>query len=234
MSLYAIADLHLAMNPDIEDKSMDRFGGPWVNHASRLRDVWMRLIGEDDTVLIPGDICWALKLEDAVPDFEWMRTLPGKKIIMKGNHDLWWSSKKKMQALFPDFFFLQNNCYVGDDFVIAGSRGWLCPGSSEFKEETDSKIFRRELMRINLSLDEAKAFQGSKVLIAATHFPPFNEKKEPSEITKLFAEYGVKKAVYGHLHGPGGFAAAYEGFLDGVDYRLVSLDRLEAAPLLVI
>jgi predicted phosphohydrolase len=234
MSLYAIADLHLAMNPDIEDKSMDMFGGPWVNHSTRLRDIWMRLIREDDTVLIPGDISWALKLEEAVPDFDWMRILPGKKIIMKGNHDLWWSSIKKMKALFPDFFFLHNNCYVGEDFIVAGSRGWLCPGSSEFIEETDSKIYKRELMRIKLSLDEAKAVQDDKALIAATHFPPFNEKKEASDITRLFTEYGVKKAVYGHLHGSGGFANAYEGFLDGVEYRLVSFDKLEATPLLVI
>lgn len=234
MSLYAIADLHLAMNPDIKDKSMDIFGGPWVNHAARLRDIWMRLIREDDTVLICGDISWALKPEEAVPDFDWLRTLPGKKVIMKGNHDLWWSSMKKMKLLFPDFFFLHNNCYIGENFVIAGSRGWLCPGSNEFSEETDRKIYRRELMRIKLSLDEAKAVQDDKTLIAATHFPPFNEKKEASDITRLFTEYGVRKAVYGHLHGSGGFANAYEGFLSGVEYRLVSFDKLEAAPLLVI
>lgn len=234
MSLYAIADLHLAMDPSIEDKSMDMFGGPWVNHASRLRDIWLRLINEDDTVLIPGDISWALKLEEAVADFEWLSTLPGKKIIMKGNHDLWWSSRKKMEKLFPDFFFLQNNCYEGKDFVIAGSRGWVLPGASDFCEDLDKKVYARELLRLKMSLEAAKNCANGRPLIAATHFPPMNEKKEPSEITRLFTEYNVMYAVYGHLHGSGGFANGFEGVMDGVSYRLVSLDKLEAAPLLVL
>jgi len=233
MSLFAIADLHLAMDPEIEDKAMDMFGGPWVNHANRLRDIWLRLITEEDTVLIPGDISWALKLNEVVADFEWLKILPGKKIIMKGNHDLWWSSRKKMEGLFPDFFFLQNNCYEGENFVIAGSRGWLCPGASDFKDD-DIKVYNRELMRIEASLKAAREIAQGRPIIAATHFPPMNEKKEDSEITNLYKKYGVSIALFGHLHGQNGFLNAFEGCRDSVNYRLVSLDRLEAAPLLVI
>lgn len=234
MSLYAIADLHLAMDPNIEDKSMDMFGGPWVNHANRLRDIWLRLIDEKDTVLIPGDISWALKLEEVIADFDWLRQLPGKKVIMKGNHDLWWSSRKKMENLFPDFFFLQNNCYEGDNFVLTGSRGWVLPGASDFCEDLDKKVYERELLRLKAGLEAAKKCADGRPIIAATHFPPMNEKKETSEITKMFTEYNVMYAVYGHLHGTSGFLNGFEGVMDGVTYRLVSLDKLEAAPLLVV
>ena len=234
MSLFAIADLHLAMDPSIEDKSMDMFGGPWVDHTERLRSIWLRLISEEDTVLIPGDISWALKIEEAVADFNWLRALPGKKVIMKGNHDLWWSSRKKMEGLFPDFFFLQNNCYEGENFVLAGSRGWILPGASDFCEDLDKKVYQRELLRIKSSLEQAKSVADGRPIIAATHFPPMNEKKEESEITRMFTEYNVMSAVYGHLHGSNGFANGFEGRMGGVEYRLVSLDKLEAAPLLVL
>lgn len=234
MSLYAIADLHLAMDESIEDKAMDMFGGPWVDHAARLREIWLRNITENDTILIPGDISWALKLEEVIADFEWLKTLPGKKIIMKGNHDLWWSSRKKMEKLFPEVFFLQNNYYDGGGYVIAGSRGWLCPGASDFDEDFDTKVYKRELIRMEMSLEAAAKAANGRPIIAATHFPPMNEKKENSEFTRLFTEYNVTYALYGHLHGAGGFANSFEGERNGVKYKLVSFDRLEAAPFLVL
>ena len=234
MSLYAIADLHLAMDESIEDKAMDMFGGPWVGHADRLREIWLRNITDEDTVLIPGDISWALKLEEVIADFKWLASLPGKKIIMKGNHDLWWSSRKKMEQLFPEVFFLQNNFYDGGNCVIAGSRGWLCPGTSDFDEIFDTKVYRREIIRMEMSLKAAAAAADGRPIIAATHFPPMNEKHEESDFTRLFTEYNVTYALYGHLHGAGGFANGFEGEKNGVKYKLVSFDRLEAAPFLVL
>jgi len=230
MSLFAIADLHLAMDPKIEDKAMDMFGGVWVDHAKRLQEIWCRLVEPCDTVLIPGDISWALKLEEVKADFDFLKTLPGKKIIMKGNHDLWWSSKKKMQTAFPEVFFLQNNCYETEEFVLAGSRGWLDPEDANFKKETDASIYRREIMRITDSLNQAKAVANGRPIIAATHFPPVLENGKSTEISMLFTEYNVMTAVYGHLHGDPAISRKFEGSLDGVKYKLVSLDALGAAP----
>jgi len=230
MSLYAIGDLHLANDPKIEDKAMDMFGGVWVDHAKKLSDIWNRIIKPEDTVLIVGDLSWALKLEDVAADIDYLRKLPGKKIIMKGNHDLWWASRKKMETLFPDVFFLQNNCYEGDDFVIAASRGWLLPNDSNFKEEEDRKIYERELLRIRASLDAAKAVQKGRHLIAATHYPPVMENGISTEITNMFTEYNVEFAVYGHLHGEVINLRRFEGTIGQTRYKLVSLDSLGACP----
>lgn len=233
MSLFAIADLHLATDPTIEDKAMDMFGGVWVDHQKRLTEIWNRMVSEEDTVLIPGDLSWALKLEEVQADFDYLKTLPGKKIIMKGNHDLWWSSKKKMQNLFPEVFFLQNNCYEADSYVIAGSRGWMLPGDSNFKEE-DKPIYARELLRLRASLEEAKKVLSGRKLIAATHFPPVMENGEPTEITDMFSEYGVEIALYGHLHGDVISQRKFEGKIDSTEYKLVSLDSLGACPLKIL
>ncbi|MDO5331835.1 MAG: metallophosphoesterase, partial [Bacillota bacterium] len=179
------------MDPTIEDKSMDMFGGVWVDHARRLEEIWNRLVEPEDTVLIPGDISWALKLEEVKADFEFLKTLPGKKIIMKGNHDLWWSSKKKMEAAFPEVFFLQNNCYVDENYVLAGSRGWLDPNDTNFNEETDRPIYSRELLRIRSSLEQAQDAACGRSIIAATHFPPVLDNGQATEISKLFSEFNV-------------------------------------------
>lgn len=231
MSLFAIADLHLAMDPTIEDKAMDMFGGVWVNHAKRLAEIWPRMVEPTDTVLIPGDLSWALKLEEVKADFEFLKTMPGKKIIMKGNHDLWWSSKKKMETAFPEVFFLQNNCYEGENFVLAGSRGWMDPKDPNFKEDPDRKIYNRELIRLRDSLDKATAVANGRPIIAATHYPPVLDDGKETEITNLFTEYNVSLVVYGHLHGPLRIQKRFEGILGGVEYKLVSLDCLGATPL---
>ena len=227
-SLFAIADLHLATDPSIADKSMDMFGGAWVGHAERLRDIWLRLIEPEDTVLIPGDISWALKLEDAKADFAWLDSLPGTKVLLRGNHDLWWSSMKKMRGLYESVLFLRNDSMELENCVLCGTRGWICPGDQDFSETADRRIYERELIRLEMSLKSASAC--GKPIIAATHFPPMNRKKEPSGFTGLYKSYGVKTAVYGHLHGAA-ILSAPEGLIDGIDYRLVSLDRLGAAPL---
>ena len=227
-SLFAIADLHLATDPSIADKSMDMFGGAWVGHTERLREIWLRLVEPEDTVLIPGDISWALKLEDAKADLAWLDALPGKKVLLRGNHDLWWSSMKKMRGLYESILFIRNDCIEFDGYVLCGSRGWNCPGDPDFSEASDRKIYERELIRLEMSLKSAA--KCGKQIVAATHFPPMNREKEPSGFTELYKRYGVKKAVYGHLHGSA-ILTAPEGLMDGTEYRLVSLDRLHAAPL---
>ena len=227
--LYAIADLHLAMDPSIGDKSMDMFGGAWVGHAERLRDVWLRLIEPEDVVFIPGDISWALKLPEAMADLAWIDALPGTKVLLRGNHDLWWSSMKKMRGLFPTVHFIQNDCMEFENYVLCGTRGWVCPGDPDFAGDHDKKVYEREILRLGMSLE--KAAQTGKPIIAATHFPPMNRLREPSGFTELYHEYGVKTAVFGHLHGESVHKNAPEGEIDGISYRLVSLDRLKAAPL---
>ena len=231
-SLFSIADLHLATDPSITDKSMDMFGGAWVNHAERLREIWLRIIEPGDVVFIPGDISWALKLEEAKADLAWLDALPGTKVLLRGNHDLWWSSMKKMRGLFDSVKFIRNDSLEFEDYVLCGSRGWICPGEPDFSESEDRKIYEREIIRLRMSLEDAS--RCGKRIIAATHFPPMNRKKEPSGFTELYKQFGVEKALFGHLHGEGAFMNAPEGRIDGIDYRLISLDRLKAAPLRIL
>ncbi len=236
MSLYAIGDLHLSFGGSV-DKPMDIYGGPWVRHTEALQEQWQERIGPKDTVLIPGDVSWAMHLRDAIPDLLWVAALPGNKVILRGNHDLWWSSLRKMSGIHESLFFLQNNCYEGPDFILAGSRGWLCPGDKDFTEETDRKIYERELIRLDLSLKEAveardrAAREGiDKPLIGAMHFPPMNERKQPSGFTEAFAKAGAHRVVYGHLHGEMAYGTGPQGFYDNVEYILCSLDKLNGIP----
>ncbi|NCB41545.1 MAG: serine/threonine protein phosphatase [Clostridia bacterium] len=240
MSLFAIGDLHLSFGGKV-DKPMDIYGGPWIRHWERLKCNWEHCVKEEDTVVIPGDISWAMHLEDAMEDLSWIASLPGKKVILRGNHDLWWSSIKKLSCIDDSLYFLQNNCYEGDDFILFGTRGWICPEDRDFEEDKDLKIFRRELIRLNLSLEEALAVREKaekegrkKALIGAMHFPPTNEKKEKSEFTALFSKHGVSKVVYGHLHGENAYRNGPEGIFDGVHYMLCSLDKLQCVPKLIL
>lgn len=229
MSIFAIGDLHLAMDPRIE-KPMDIFGDLWTDHASRVKEYWDEMVSPEDTVLIPGDISWGLRLDEAMADFQWIHERPGQKIITKGNHDLWWNSINKMNQMYEDILFLQNHCYLvpGTETAICGTRGWICPGTEGF-DEHDRKIYDREIIRLRFSLEEAKA-AGASDIIAALHYPPTNDKKQLSGFTELLTEYGVRTCVYGHLHGKDAFSNGYEGILNGVEYRLVSLDYLECRP----
>ena len=226
MSIFAVGDLHLAFDSRIE-KPMDIFGDRWKDHPQRLKEFWHENVKNDDIVIIAGDVSWGLRVDEAMADFEWLHTLAGTKIITKGNHDLWWTSVNKMNGLFDDIIFLQNHCYVVEDMdiAIAGSRGWICPGSDGF-DSHDEKIFKRELIRLKFSLEEAKS-SGAKEIIAVLHYPPTNDKHQVSEFTKMLTGYGVKTCVYGHLHGKDSFSRGFQGFLDGVEYRLISLDYLE-------
>lgn len=240
MSLYAIGDLHLTFGGEV-DKPMDIYGGPWVRHAEKLRAFWTERIRPEDTVLIPGDVSWAMHLRDAMADLLWIAELPGTKVLLRGNHDLWWTSLKKMSGIHPSLIFLQNNAYEGDSFILAGSRGWLCPGDKDFDEATDRKIYERERIRLDLSLREALAAQGraaengmQKPLVGAMHFPPMNGSKQASGFSEAFARAGARRVVYGHLHGEPAYNSGPQGSYDGVEYLLCSLDKLNGEPLRIV
>ncbi len=232
MSIFAIGDLHLSFDERIE-KPMDVFGHSWHNHYEKLKEHWESNITDNDTVIICGDISWGLKLDEAMADFRWIESLPGNKIITKGNHDLWWSSVSKLNKISEKLLFLQNKAaLLPGGIAVCGTRGWLCPGFDGF-DEHDGKIYERELMRLELSLKDAKA-QGAEEIIASLHYPPTNDKQQASGFTDLLSAYNVKTCVYGHLHGKDAFKNGLKGIFNGVEYRLVSLDYLEACPVKVL
>ena len=229
MSIYAIGDLHLSFDERIQ-KPMDIFGDLWADHSARVKENWRGTVRDGDTVLIPGDVSWGLRLDEALADFRWIHELPGRKVITKGNHDLWWTSINKMNQMFDDILFLQNHCYAvpGTETVICGTRGWICPGTEGF-DEHDRKIYDRELIRLEFSLEEARSM-GARDIIAALHYPPTNDKLQPSDFTEMLSRYGVSTCVYGHLHGKVNFGRGLKGTMNGVEYRLVSLDYLKCMP----
>lgn len=227
MSIYAIGDLHLSMDPKI-DKPMDIYGGIWVDHARKVKENCEKKITDNDTLIIAGDISWALKLPDAMADLEWISNLPGKKVCFKGNHDLWWSGIKKLNTLFDDITFMQNDVYMVEKIAICGTRGWICPGTDGF-DASDEKIYKRELLRLEASLKAAIAADAQEI-IGVMHYSPTNDKKQLSGFTDLFEKYGVKEVVFGHLHGHDAERNKEPFNLNGVTYRLVSLDGIDADP----
>lgn len=233
MNIFAVSDTHLSFGEHI-DKPMDVFGRQWTGYENRLKENWKKVVTNDDLVLVPGDISWAMHLEEAMTDLAWIDALPGKKLMVRGNHDLWWSSMKKMRGLFKTIEYLQNDSYVDIQrrFAVIGSRGWTCPGDLDFTEE-DRKIYERELLRLAMSADDAKKkIEGEGLdlsdflLIAMTHFPPTAPDKKPTGFTDMFRDLGVSKACYGHLHTQRSFENGPKGLFDSVEYSLVSIDSL--------
>lgn len=228
MALFAISDLHLALSGD---KPMGIFGEKWEYHDEKIKNNWNALVGEEDTVLIGGDISWSMNMKEGQKELEWINELPGRKIIIKGNHDYWWGSITKLNSMFENMSFVQNNFFSYEDYGICGTRGWICEGSDNFKSE-DKKIYDRELLRLKLSLDSAiKA--GYKKIIGMIHYPPTNEKFENSGFTKMFEEYNVEKVIYGHLHGPF-YYKVLQGDRNGVEYILTSCDFLDFSPIKIL
>ncbi len=224
MKIYAISDLHISTNTN---KPMDIFGGNWVGYLDKIRLDWQEKVSDDDLVLIGGDISWAMDIDEAKKDLESISDLKGKKIIIKGNHDYWWSGIGKVRDILPpNFFALQNDSIRIGNVVICGSRCWSVPGSPDFKEQ-DRKIYLRETERLKLSLKSAEKtlIEGDK-LIALVHYPPFNVKRENSAYTDIFEEYKVNAVVYGHLHGK---TVRADKFLikNGIKYYLTSCDQTE-------
>ncbi len=234
MSLYAISDLHLSL-ADAVEKPMDIFGPEWVNHAERLSVAWRALVKPGDTVVVPGDISWGIDLEEAGPDLSFVDSLPGKKLLLRGNHDFWWASMKKMRGLYSTIDFIQNDAYEGDTFVICGTRGWYLPWNipKKMESEDNEKILRREILRMEMSLKAASSVRNGRKLIVAMHFPPLDQWHTETAFTEMFKEYSVDKVVYGHLHGKHQ-AESFEGNTGGIEYRLVSLDKLDACPIRIV
>lgn len=229
--VYAISDLHLPGGD--KDKAMDIFGDKWQGHWQKICTNWEATIKADDVVLIPGDISWAMFLKDAEQDLKSIARLPGNKVLLRGNHDYWWSSIGRVRELLPNgMYALQNDSFVFDDVVVCGARGWTCPGSAGLSAK-DEKIYLREAQRLELSLKDVERKRNGKTVIAMFHYPPFNDNREDSLFTDLLKSYGVDKAVYGHLHGRNLYHV-FEGERDGIEYKMVSCDYIDFKPVRVL
>lgn len=225
MSLFAIADLHLSFGTD---KPMDVFPG-WTDHASRLEKNWRERVSDDDTVVIPGDISWAMSLPGALSDFKFIDSLPGKKIISKGNHDYWWSTMAKAEKFFDDndiksISILHNNFYPYEDIGICGTRGWINDGS----EPRDKKVILREAQRLERSIQ--CSLDGGRKPVVFLHYPPLFNQDRNAEIMDVLHRYEIKLVFYGHLHGSA-HRFAVIGESEGIEFRLISSDFLHFSPL---
>ncbi|MBQ4129325.1 MAG: metallophosphoesterase [Ruminococcus sp.] len=228
MALYAIADLHLSLGTD---KPMDIFRG-WQDYLERLENNWRALVTDSDTVVISGDISWGMKLEDCYEDFSFLNSLPGTKILLKGNHDYWWSTKKKIEDYlqinnFDTIKILFNNSFKVDGVTICGSRGWY------YDSETDAdiKVINREVGRLKLSLDSASDSKNTPILFL--HYPPVYADLECEEIMETLIAYGIKECYYGHLHGLHTHKNAVIGEYKGINMHLISCDYTNFTPILV-
>ncbi len=225
MKIFAISDLHLCLSGA---KPMDIFGASWENYLEIIKTDWNSRVGEEDYVLMAGDMSWALKLEEATNDLEYLQSLNGKKIIIRGNHDYWWKSISSLRKMLPNSIYpLQNDAIKIGNYIIAGTRGWNVPEKNKTFTEEDKKLYQRETLRLELSLEFAKKLHTdpNDVVIAMIHYPPFNSCFEDSEFTKLFEKYGVKKVIYGHLHGNSSRTNLIVN-KNGIEYFLTSCDKL--------
>ncbi|MBR3293559.1 MAG: metallophosphoesterase [Oscillospiraceae bacterium] len=224
MALYAIGDLHLSQRGI---KPMGIFGEEWENHAEKLT-CGFSCVGDNDLTVLCGDLCWGMSMADSLEDFQFVDRLPGKKLLLKGNHDYWWSTAAKARRFFEEknistIDILHNNCFFYEDYAICGTRGWF------YEEETggehDKKIMLREIGRLETSLKAA----GDKKKLVFLHYPPIFGKYECKEILSLLDQYGAEICCYGHIHGKG-CRMAFNGWRGAVEYRLVSADHLGFCP----
>ena len=225
MALYTIGDLHLSLSGD---KPMDRFGESWQNHAAKLREGFQGL-GEGDLTVLCGDLSWAMSLEGAEEDFRFIHELPGKKLILKGNHDYWWNTATKAYQFFDAHGFdsleiLHNNAFVYGDFALCGTRGWFY--EEDHGTEHDRKMMLREIGRLETSLKAG----GDREKIVFLHYPPVFRNYRCEEILRLLREYEVRRCYYGHIHGRG-IPLAFNGWIGCTEFRLVSADALRFVPL---
>ncbi len=211
-------------------KTMDRFGDNWRNHDRKIFDAWERIGRDDDLLLIVGDTSWAMRFEDATADLTRIGRMKGQKVMLKGNHDYWWQSLTKMsKALDSSIRFLQGTSIIEGRVAIAGTRGWICPNDSYFKEQ-DAKIYEREVGRLRAALESLKGRESEyDRLIVALHYPPTNDRREASGFTELIDQYKSDVCVYGHVHGEF-IKDAFTGARGETFYYLVSADAVEFAP----
>lgn len=224
MLIFAIGDLHF---DNTGEKPMDVFGENWLNHEEKIIDNWKSIVKNDDLTLLAGDTSWALKLEEAYEDLLKIDELPGRKIIIKGNHDYWWNSLKKLNNLgLKTISFLQNNSFIYNGVGIVGTRGWSSIDEDDFDTQ-DHKVFNRELNRLKLSLDSIK--DNVEKIIVVLHYPPFNADTSPNEFINVMKEYNVDICIYGHLHSEG-HKYAIEGIVEGIEVHCISSDYIDFVP----
>lgn len=228
MALYTISDLHLPLGVN---KPMDIFGLGWENYVERLERNWFEIIEESDTVVLPGDFSWAMYLKESVADFEFLQRLPGKKILLRGNHDYWWETVSKMQKFkaehgFSSVEFLHNNYFAYKDTAICGTRFWICPPCGQ----EDEKIYKRELIRCDLTASQAVK-DGFEEIIFFMHYPPMtSEGKMDENFIEIMKKYNIRHVIYGHIHGSAQ-KKAFIGMYDSIKFDLVSCDFLSFLPL---
>ena len=228
MSIYVIGDLHLSFNTQ---KPMDIFGENWTGHEEKIKRDWLQKVKDEDLVVLPGDFSWETYLENTKKDFEYLNSLPGKKILLKGNHDYWWTTITSMRKFlkennFENIGFLYNNSYEFENKILCGTRGW-----SITDEETNEKLINRELIRLELSLqDGVNKYGTDKEIIVFMHYPPITKAKiitgQEAKFVEMMRKYKVKRCFYGHLHGTS-IADAVEGNIEGIELKLVSADGLD-------
>lgn len=238
MSLFVIADLHLSSDGS---KSMEKFGSRWTDYMNKLRRNWSAVVKEHDTVIVPGDISWSLKLEDSLSDLLFLESLPGKKLIGKGNHDFWWSTASKMNAFWAEngietIQMLYNNAYALEDCIVSGTRGWFVEESQQNTVGSVDylRIVNREVIRLRMSLDEAKALQKipgneGKPLLVFLHFPPVWNEFVCREIMDVLHEYEIKTCYFGHIHGV--YHVPRTTQFEDINFILCAADYLNFAPL---
>lgn len=232
MALYVIGDTHFS---ETAGKPMDVFGGAWHDYRAKLlRGLAETLRSEEDMLVICGDLSWGMTLDEAFEDFRLLTSFPGKKVLLKGNHDYWWETVSKMQKFFAkngmtDLQFLHNNCIFYKDIALCGTRGWFAESKSAAENE---RIYKREVLRLEASLSAARAARADAELVAFLHYPPFLPDGEASCFCELLERYGVSRCYYGHLHGEG-IRGAFSGTRGGVAYRLISADALSFTPLCI-
>ncbi len=227
MKLFAIADTHLSLGAD---KPMDVFHG-WNDYVERLEANWKKLVGEDDIVVIPGDVSWEMELDRCVRDFAFLDRLPGRKILMKGNHDYWWTTRRKMDAFlaqqgFSSLQILHNNAFRFGDYTLVGTRGWFY----DAEKDAEQKVLLREAARLRMSIAAGRALGGE--LICFLHYPPLSLNQRCEEMLSVLREERISRCYYGHLHGPS-LPFAFNGTADGTAFQLVSADYLHFCPLLI-
>ena len=222
MAIYTIGDLHLSFN---DPKPMDIFGKNWENHEEKIKRDWISKVGKEDTVIHPGDFSWAMYLKDTVKDFEYLNSLPGKKIMLKGNHEYWWTTITNMKKFlnehnFNNIDFIQNNSIEVENKVICGTRGWSLVNESE----DEKRLIAREALRLELSIKSG--LEKNKEIIVFMHYPPIIKQNMDNEFTKVLKKYNIKKCYYAHLHGKS-IQEAVEGNIQGIEFKLVSADALD-------
>lgn len=230
MKIFAISDLHLSFE---EDKPMDIFGEKWENYEQKILQNANDCVKEEDVLLIAGDLSWAMQIENTEKDFDFIKSLPGKKVVVRGNHDYWWKAITTVrEKLEPrGVYALQNDSIKIGNIVIAGTRGWVVPENGKVLGEQDQKIYDRELIRLRMALENAKkkADNDSEIMVLM-HFPPFNSSLDENEFTSLLTEFGVTTCVYGHLHGKTKYTS-YSPVIGGVKYILSSCDKINFKPI---